>query len=221
MKNKILTGVLAGVMLTFILIACQGGGPKKPDGNGDLKFISPNTAYELSKNYREDKNKAYVYDVKGTLLDTLDARAAWFDLQTLKDYIASIESEVNKLNCDSNVKLGIKIYYGKYPSSADNDAGLKDVDKKDFNRHTVFMVPTFFDGKQNVAFTPAMADKGCKLVPYNELFKKLDRTKLDRSGKSLKAGEPFEVDNKNSYILNHGSLTPPPFKGGDFGKEDN
>ncbi len=221
MKNRLFVAVLAGMTLSFVLIACQGGGEKQPDRNGDLKFISPNTAYELSKNYREDKHKAYVYDAKGALLDTLDGRAAWFDLQTLKDYIASIENEVGKLKCDTNIKLGIKIYYGKYPSNADNDAGLKDVDERDFNRHTVFMVPTFFDGKQNVAFTPAMAADGCKLIPYYELFNKLDRSKLDQSGRSLKAGQPAEaIDIKNSYILNHGTLPPPPLEAGDFGRDD-
>jgi hypothetical protein len=72
-----------------------------------------------------------------TTYDKTDARCIWFSLETLKQFICTIETNNAKLNIPAE-DLGIRFYYAAYP--------MNYVDVKKQNRHTLFMVPTYKNG---------------------------------------------------------------------------
>jgi hypothetical protein len=83
-------------------------------------------------------------------LDFLDARCIWFSLDSVKQFICTIEKYSRQLHLETK-DLGIRLYYGQYPSNRNYYA----------DQHTIFMMPTFsldgtgeaidFDPRHNVA----------------------------------------------------------------------
>jgi hypothetical protein len=81
-----------------------------------------------------------------TNYDKTDARSIWFSLETIKQFICTIEKNNAKLFHPAT-DLGIRFYYAVY----END--YSDVSKR--NKHTLFMVPTFKnDNGAEVDFDP-------------------------------------------------------------------
>jgi hypothetical protein len=66
-----------------------------------------------------------------------DARCIWFSLESIKQFICTIEKNNAKLQ-EPAENLGVRFYYAVY----ENNASV-DIEKR--NRHTLFMVPTFRD----------------------------------------------------------------------------
>jgi hypothetical protein len=69
-----------------------------------------------------------------------DARCIWFSLETLKQFICTIEKNNAKLT-NYATNLGIRFYYAVYEPDYNPDLGKA-------NRHTLFMVPTRSNGNE-------------------------------------------------------------------------
>jgi hypothetical protein len=87
------------------------------------------------------------------IYNSTDARCIWFSLETIKQFICTIEKNNARLN-DPAQNLGIRFYYAVYESDY-----AKDPLKR--NRHTLFMVPTYSNGSgAEIDFDPrATADR--------------------------------------------------------------
>lgn len=127
-----------------------------------------------------------------------DATSIWFSLETLKKFIWTIESNVCQ-NCPKPQKLGVRIYYGRYPQSTPN------VNSRYYNKHTVFMVATFDKApNQHFDFNPWAIGSTCNL--QNAGF----------SGRSTKAFilDPISAESTGTissqkFAQNMGCLDPP------------
>jgi hypothetical protein len=154
--------------------------------------ITVEVAQEIADKYTKDAAKDFIWR-DNVRTETKDARAAWFPLRDIKNYIMQIEKEACGKNCYDS--LGIRIYYGKYPGKESSIWGLDGMEEqKDFaEHHTLFMVPTFYDAETSIHydFNPWMP--GCP---------KLGSTQGDQS--SVKSAIFLVGDSKN-----HGSLIPP------------
>lgn len=136
-----------------------------------------------------------------------DSRAIWFSLDSLKQFICTIEKYSNKLSPKAS-NLGIRMYYGVYSAA-----------KQRFpHRHTLFMVPTFKDAKSS-------SDKtGIDFDPRQIFLSKKD-VKFPIS--DLRTKPPVQLlvmtaDNNDPQMkANDGDLCPPCSKGCIHGILDN
>jgi hypothetical protein len=174
-----------------------------PDACDTLKGFNLGLATEMISNYRKNHwqmiNK-YCRPFSGfpnsVPQDTVDARSVWFDLDTLKAFINTIEITACRNSCP-NLKLGVRIYYAEYPG-ADTMVNYG-LDPSLAHMHTVLMMPTYQDNTSqlNMDFDPYAIS--CPLGNTPSLFDTL---------------HPFLVLSPSSSVTarNHGGLAPPPFK---------
>lgn len=176
-----------------------GAGAMSSDVTG---VISGEVAALLSNLYNRDNGKNFICQ-ESVITSEEDASSIVFDLATLKRYIAYIEGNVCSNGCkNDSLQLGIRFYYGKYPSykTMQQTEGLQDVKPEFANRHTLFMIPVFrhlYTNEDYKNFNPVSARLGCNW-PY-----------------ILDSMPPVPL-----YIINgptgaesdqnHGSLRPPP-----------
>lgn len=129
-----------------------------------------------------------------------ETRSVWFNLDTLKKFIFQIEKKTCN-TCTGN--LGIRIYYGRYPTIttpvSNPFADLNGLDVSYTNIHTLFMVPTIDkpDG-YHYDFDPAVS---CN--PYE--YKKMDTTGIYPPGGTTVTA---------LMAQNHGDACPPLPPGG-------
>lgn len=167
--------------------------------------IHKDMACNLIKNYRVNQ---YTHIVGTT---GCDARSAWFSLDAIKKFVLEIESKsLTNLRYD-HATLGIRFYYGAYPSDPKDSAwdlivttplpgGYTDADKykKDYaGKHTLLLVPTYkttVDGASvNMDFDP-------------------DQVTTDIAGVTTPTAMDviFRTSPGSVMMLNHSSLAPPP-----------
>jgi hypothetical protein len=174
-----------------------------PEVNNSLEgLISYQLALKMSKEYAVDKGKKYV-SVNGAPTLVEDARYVWFNLKKLKNFIAYVERQACLANCDTSKRLGIRIYYAKYPTKQFMEAlnsGLTTVPSEYADHHTVFLSPTYYDvlSKKNVDFDPQNLSKECIFQP------------IDPEKGVVWLGTP--TNNQQ----NHGNIAPPPEGSGAF-----
>lgn len=168
-------------------------------------LISIQAAQMISEAYAKDAGKKYV-TIDNVITEAEDARCIRFGFEKIKSYIWQIEQRFCGRNCDS-LKLGMRFYYAKYPDKALCDS--LGVDKKYAMKHTVFMVPTYFDGQRHVDFDPFYFGQAdiCKPTPLSELVK--NKGYLQKKPMVIMAIADGDVDN-------HGGLMPPPAGTGTF-----
>lgn len=151
--------------------------------------ISPSTMscdiiQELVDNYR-DNQLNYINENLG--ID--DAHSIWFDLETIKSFIAEIENQAHLIDptCP-NEDLGIRFYYAAYPetptSPIPNDYAL---------RHTLVMVPT---KKED--------DGSGQMLNYDFNPFESDSETDTENALAITAGL-----GRNALAQNHGILVPP------------
>jgi hypothetical protein len=79
-----------------------------------------------------------------------DARTCWFELDRIKKYICLMENYAGKLGYTSD-KLGIRFYYGVYPSNYQRDPSFSD-------KHTLFLAATLRNEMgEHIDFDPRMS----------------------------------------------------------------
>lgn len=181
-------------------------------------LLDDNLAELMSDLYKRDKNKSYV---TGTNNEKEDARSIWFSLDKLKLFIAKIEASVSGATCEH--ELGIRIYYAKYPADFSAFPSLAGLNPSLAGMHTVFMTPTFNNGKRDVDFDfENVGDNPCKPISYKDLLN--SNTPSRRSalfGFSGRRNPPKPKPGPNGLIStprveNHGGLMPPPAGEGSF-----
>lgn len=88
-----------------------------------------------------------------------DAHSIWFDLPTLKSFIAEIEAEAQAIDQNTTENdLGIRFYYAAYP-----DVPEATVPADYGKRHTLVMVPTKKENNLDYDFNP-LSDSGNALA---------------------------------------------------------
>ncbi|WP_411811321.1 hypothetical protein ACLB9Y_15295 [Chryseobacterium scophthalmum] len=83
-------------------------------------------------------------------MTTGDAHSVWFDLPTLKSFIAEIETQAQIINPNvQNDDLGIRFYYAAYPETT-----VQPTPSNYAKRHTLVMIPTKKEQDLNYDFNP-------------------------------------------------------------------
>ena len=141
---------------------------------GEPNVIPTEVIQSQVDNYRNNQllaiNETLVMD---------DANAIWFDMLTLKKFIADIEKEASDIDPEVRTEdLGIRFYYAAYPEEPQEP-----IPADYARRHTLIMVPTKKEDGLNYDFNP-YAESGHALA-----------VSLDVSGKAV--------------AQNHGALIPP------------
>lgn len=122
----------------------------------------------LVNNYRENQLACI-----NTNLNMDDAHSIWFNLATLKSFIAEIEAQAADVDPNvSDADLGIRFYYGAYPEFPEQP-----IPEDYAKRHTLVLVPTKKEDGLNYDFNPfaepsslavtALAQNHGSLVPPN------------------------------------------------------
>ncbi|MFL9834594.1 hypothetical protein [Chryseobacterium terrae] len=109
----------------------------------------------LVDNYRSNQ-----LEVINESLNMEDAHSIWFDLPTLKSFIAEIETQAQLI--DQNVKdedLGIRFYYAAYPQVPEMS-----VPTDYANRHTLVMIPTKKKDNLDYDFNPLEDTNGALAI---------------------------------------------------------
>lgn len=152
-----------------------------------------------------------------------DARAIWFDLETLKKFLYHIEHNVgNNYAQSQGKKIGVRIYYSAYPKNTEmRELSTSQADPNFTfnpsyeNKHTLVMIPTISgaDGA-NYDFNPLDVNT------YNGFVNMDTKNKysfINSSYSTLILGPGAEIVNQtggnggtnNTVARNHGALTPP------------
>jgi hypothetical protein len=163
--------------------------------------LSSNLIREMVQNYKADPSFANWNS--GSNKPDEDARSVWFNLDSLKKFIWYVETQSVAKQINNIDKLGIRIYYGRYPitNTGSRFTDLINMPANYTNRHTVFMLPTYFDGTYNVDFDPNLTT-GSIPVSLNPIIKSDIDTKI--TGSKVAVSEPT-----NNMMQNHGDLIPP------------
>lgn len=132
-----------------------------------------------------------------------DAQAIWFDIETLKKFIADVEAQTQENSESTTNSLGIRFYYAAYPeknkwgtgdfedlSDLMNDPILQQYEKK----HTLIMIPTINVDGIDKDFNPM--DKNIFQGFNNDVNSNYEM--MSASDSNLK-----------TTAKNHGTLTPP------------
>ena len=166
--------------------------------------FSTKAAYIMVSNYR----KNHWMNTNGSCPpfrdnpDETDARSAWFNLDTLKAFINTIETMSCKRDKSCpQLQLGIRIYYAEYPSDTISLRRIYGITNAQYaGMHTLLMIPTFNDSisKQDIDFDPFVLNNTtpCQFKPAFD------------SLPAICALPPTTT----VTARNHGGLIPPPYK---------
>lgn len=170
-----------------------------------------------------DTQLDYIQNTLGSVVPK-DAKAIWFDIETLKRFLYHVEYNTSKNPTLSRDKrLGIRIYYAAYPKNTDMRIFAQSQTDSTFsfnpdyeNHHTLVMIPTISGADdKNYDFNP-LDDK-----TYDGFVNMKGQDKgayLQNNYPTLSIGPSAEPVSANNLInqnsngvvaRNHGVLTPP------------
>ena len=154
---------------------------------------------EVTREYRDKRWKLINVQLPNMTEkhDTVDSRAIWFSLDSLKKFICTIEKYSEQLHIKPE-DLGVRMYYAVYKHDSEFQ-GL----------HTLFMVPTFavsgskdeeqdFDPRASVLYRDELKERD-SIITFVDLAKLPNQRTLILSKSVEGAG----------LIRNNGSLCPP------------
>lgn len=199
-KLLIITNILTLVILYF-------GACKKDKCIENTDTICSNysgtTFKGLSKKFVTDGIKSY----KNGLNPSSDARSAWFNLDVLKKFIWYVETQSIKNGVTDTKKLGIRIYYTRYPNvdSFSYYADLATTPTNYARMHTTILIPTYYNTAQsaNVDFDPKQMKSFGVPLPLNAFLNNNTITNSNTMARSVVAASD-EIT-----ALNHADLIPP------------
>jgi hypothetical protein len=174
--------------------------------------INTETALQLSHSYQYMNQP--LLEISPGVPDALNA---WFSLETLKSFIWKIEKAACEKGCAGNLRLGIRIYYGRYPTvdSMNANDDLASLNDGFAEHHTLFMVPTFRLGSHNWDFDPWHwgNNSGCTPKTMKQWFARGIKRPFGNQKSlifSLKELQYFRnEDGSLTAGMNHGDLIPP------------
>ncbi|GAB0156826.1 hypothetical protein CHRYSEOSP005_20930 [Chryseobacterium sp. Alg-005] len=162
-----------------------------------LSTIPATLIQTLVNNYRNSQLAAI-----NTNLNMNDAHSIWFNLATLKKFIADIESETQKINPDvSENDLGIRFYYAAYPSTENwNLMENQPIGQEYAGKHTLVLVPTM-----------KKANEEGELLDYdfNPLYSESYKKNITPLGFTSDVDDDTPLSDDNALAQNHGQLIPP------------
>ncbi len=152
-----------------------------------------------------------------------DARAIWFDLETLKQFLYQIEQKTAQHPTEiANKKLGVRIYYAAYPEKQimSNLAQHQTDPNFSYNEeyeklHTLVMIPTITGaGNENYDFNPldvTTYDGFTNVKKENSTFSFDSDTYTTLSLGTSRVNSQIGVNSAAQVQIarNHGSLYPP------------
>lgn len=143
-----------------------------------------------------------------------DTRSIWFNLDSLKNFIWQVESNACKAGCSKstqNLNLGLRLYYGRYPFrnyiQSHGLTRLMGLNPSYENMHTIFMVPTYYDGTDNKDFDPRYFSSKNGQCVFDGVGDHLKQMVMMPLAAAL-------ATNHTSTAMNHGGLCPPLSCGG-------
>jgi hypothetical protein len=199
---------------------CESGNCKACTDHTASLFagIDPYLARQLFYDYKEQNQPRL------RISETIeDANRIWFSLESLKNFIWQIEKAQCEQPCakEKELKLGIRVYYGRYPLDMHSAEGLRGLPKDYAEHHTLFMVPTFEDERgAQVDFDPWNWGTNCppqslRSLLLSGVFQKKNACLFsiaERQYYKDKCGDvqPWMWRGQPLGIMNHGNMEPPP-----------
>lgn len=191
--------------------------------------MNADIAKTLVQNYRDNHlnviNNSKELSSLRTIGSPTDARAVWFKIDVLKQFINQIERETARNFKDHVASLGIRMYYGEYPALNSNLWGTSALPageplhlERYAGMHTLLMVPTYFDRAKNIQvdFDPAYNNDG-KPITMSTIYRSfststhIEADTISTPG-STNAPVPAPLPPSSPVtVLNHGELVPPPY----------
>ncbi len=199
--SKRITFLMCFVFTAFI-ISCNNS--QKPDQENEepskellSHLIKLDDAVVMYKNY-EEQRIAITKDTLQKLYNDNkfeDTRTVWFDLKTIKDYIAFVE----KKSAENHIKPdGLKFYFSVYP----NNKGLGD----EKNHQTFFIAPTTKKDSKQSGYTLVKEGDNEKVVYLKDA---LNKNQTQQNRKVNKASFFTTIVQNDGLLLNRGGGTPP------------
>ncbi|WP_051882062.1 hypothetical protein [Chryseobacterium soli] len=175
--------------------------PTPNSENNDLP-AAPNTMLTPFIQGLIDNYRIRQLNVINGAMNIDDAHSIWFDLPTLKKFIADIEAETQKVDTAiTESSLGVRFHYAAYPRIEDWDQMADQPIVQEYaGKHTLVMIPTL-----------KIADENGEMLNY-------DFNPMDSSTYSITQETGIENEQvmamgakspKSILCQNHGALIPP------------
>ncbi|MCF6348245.1 MAG: hypothetical protein L3J20_08095 [Flavobacteriaceae bacterium] len=195
------------IVFTALIISCNNS--QKPDQENEepskellSHLIKLDDAVVMYKNY-EEQRIAITKDTLQKLYNDNkfeDTRTVWFDLKTIKDYIAFVE----KKSAENHIKPdGLKFYFSVYP----NNKGLGD----EKNHQTFFIAPTT-NNNENLRSGYTLVGEGDKekvIYLKDVLNNKRNQTQQNRKVNKASFFTTTVLVENEGLVLNVGTGSPP------------
>lgn len=144
-KVLIATNIVTLGIAIFLFFKEQGSCPTQPGTEtkcctyDDLTGETFGDFKDVVKRYKDNSWTAINNNMNQVLISRgipnasfNDARCIWFSMDSIKQFICTIEKYSGQLNLTTE-NLGIRLYYGQYPDTHPHYA----------DQHTIFMIPTY------------------------------------------------------------------------------
>lgn len=189
----------------------------KPNAASAYTLVNASLVDLMGINYRTNYiNPSRNFGTKKVNYNT-DSRSCWFGLDKLESFIADMKTANPLMN-------GLRFYFIQYPNDQatwDKYPYLKDISPLYKNRHTLMMIPTYFDGTYDVDFDPRKNGTDGKPANIVDVMDKLIKNEatepniLQSTNNATKAPVLMPKGTSTSStddpsIINGGSLIPPP-----------
>jgi hypothetical protein len=225
MKAKYLIVVLFLGIATFLINSCaflKGNGSTSNETSICMNY-SMSGVNQLPVGLVHDMVNGYKDNQLLNINDQMqmeDARAVWFDLETLKKFIYHIENKAKNdaSNPTSIQDLGIRIYYASYPA-VNNWGDIRydstlEVFKTNPStleygkKHTLVMIPTIKRNNLNIDFNPLDPDTYIKrLDSFPERYGPNGSATIMTT--PVSGSRSVNSQTNSTSAQNHGDLYPP------------
>jgi len=197
------TIILALFTFVFLIISCDE--PQKPQQE-NIKptkemlshIIKADKAINLYNNYKKQRIDIFKDTLKKLYgNDFKDTRTIWFDLKTIKNYIAYVEQKSAENNIEPE---GLQFYFSVYSDDM----------KKQSNQQTFFIAPTIKKDNRHLGYTlESKGDKErillLKDVLNNNDYQTLQSPKVDKASFFTLT----VTKERRGLLYNSGASSPP------------
>lgn len=205
-KKKAFYSILTLALLT-VTSSCNTPKKEQPEPIAAIKppseIISTDKAQTLFDSYSK-RRATLIKGFEDTEVDPTSsfdvARYGYYNLKTLKNYIAFIEQEAKKANVEIT---NVRFYFGNYP---------KDSKYKHPRQNTFFIAPTTTVDGKDYPFSVITDGKTYKpkILKGNFLLQPFKQTTTEEA--SIFPSISFFNDDEQSLIINHSNMIPPPYE---------
>lgn len=223
MKTKSLSLIALSVVASAIIYSCNfSNGSTLSEmlclnyKNKTMNTMEVQLIRKMTDTYKAKQLNAINNNVAtGFTASNSDARAIWFDLETLKAFIYHIEMEAkNQKTPVTSKDLGVHIYYASYPEYKSwgiykdlPGTGKKALTSNYQGRHTLVMVPTI--RREGIDFDFNPLDTDTYTTPLSSIEKYATGLSLPGSTPTRTYALRNSPSSETTGSQNHGSLIPP------------